>query len=694
MGTEEKTFTEMPESEQNRLLQKLAGQLRPMLGEIGEVFVKPSPPDNLRPGFFGILFEHGAQVILFAEYVEQAVRSAHRDRETPSPHIFRGDDLYVSRLRAAGKGRRVLGSDSLRLADLRDDIGEAFQGYYGAEAKRPEFRIKLQAMGLFKSEVNRAEAMLYFASKQDDECTLNDDIVPMLSKLVEQLIRSALGLAIISDHELRSVASYLAAKLPQSFDDYVMPQTLAAIYAYVREVVPLPLPNPPIPRVTGCEDEELKKRLESIHSATNVEVVRAVGGSLKGAPVYSLRITTQGHRIGSSTQYPAIAKLSTIGEARAEADGLHRMQRYYSHIGKMLPPPLEVYLIKDGARPKLDATDWLQTSCVSVTPDLEGRPLSEIIAQHWSSPTMRVERFSALLSQAKEFVAAIQRQPLYLLADEVNGASAFDRKHDVTANDAPQNRLIDFFCRASAVEKRRYQLMIDGVALGALDLLLTVKGCKACTLVNPLAWLRLLLDDSTMVKWKHYPDRASRIVLIHGDFHTGNLFYTTGSDQLVVLDYDRVGGGPAEEDCARLEASFVASVFGLPDFYREDNWKRYAPNALSLLAGCHPYRIEMLETNPFARDLAETLATIRPSSDISPFYAASVVIGCLIQLKTTYTKRRNNEHSLVSRHGLEGQRGRTLALWLYAGLMLTHLIDVASEPTSWDAPWPSALPTK
>ena len=84
--TADSPFENLPETEQNRLLRKIAAQLRPMLGEIGEVLVSVRKSDNRKPGFIGLLFRHSAnKAILFAEPIDQVTRLKRRTSETKTP---------------------------------------------------------------------------------------------------------------------------------------------------------------------------------------------------------------------------------------------------------------------------------------------------------------------------------------------------------------------------------------------------------------------------------------------------------------------------------------------------------------------------------------------------------------------------------------------------------------------------------
>lgn len=688
--TSETPFEAMPLDEQNRLLRKLADLLRPMLGEIGEVLVKEST--GKKPGFIGLLFELGNnKAIVFAEYVDETSRKEHRNKpknenEPETVHVFEVNAKYIEELISAGKKGRTKGfetTDGLKLTDLGNGLTELFRGCYGEDVDDKDFKIKLLVKPLEKD--NKIQSMLYFAVKAGDELQHDQELILLFSKLVEQLVRNALGLAAISDHELRSTVGYLTNLIPQSFNDYVMPQTLAAIYAYVREVVPVTLGATPTPIVDGVEGD-IKNKLTSIHKAHHIHVNRAIGGSLKGASVYSLNITTHATDGGSTTTtYPAIAKFSTISEARAEADGLRRMQRYFSRVGKMLPPPLEVYLLKntEGAYP-FETGNWQDAPCISVTPDLEGSVLSEKIAEHWVSPTRRVERFSGYLKQARHFVDEIQCQPF---DGPIKSDDSADNPEERSL-ESPEQRLIEFI---NSEKPQRFKLLIEGLNFPANPHLNLKCADRECKVVNPVVWLKQILDRTSDLKWKTHPKRMRKTVLAHGDFHTGNLFYSTDGDHLTVLDYDRVAGEHPEEDFARLDASFVAFVFGLSDFKVKANWEKYALPALSLVAGCHPFNVQELEKNIFTRDLAETLGVIRPARPCS-FFAASVVKALLIQLKTTYTKKiAENEYELAKEAELKQNQGRNAATWLYLALMLTHLVEDSGDMDDWE-PFASALP--
>lgn len=710
----ETPFEQLLETEQNRLLATLAQQIRPMLGEIGEVVIKEK--NGRRPGFVGLLFGHGAEkTIVFAEYVDETARKKWRsEHRSVGKHVFSRSDPYIAEIIKAGlkdSGSGLGASDALLLSAVANTENSAvaiFQGCYGEEAKRNEFKIKLLGKPL-KKENCQIHSMLYFAVKEGDEWHALKDLIDQLSKLVEQLIRNALGLAAISNQELRGAVSYLTDRLPQSFNDYVRPQVLAAIYAYVREVVPSAMPAPEGANIGGTtavtttgahekpvvepEDAALASDLKSIHTARLIRVNRAVGGSLKDAPVFSLTITTKAAHEGGSTTYPAIAKFSTLAEARDEADGLRRMQRYYSSIGKMLPPPLQVYLIAaaNGRFPFEEEKwngRWTELPCISVTPDLEGVVLSEKIAEHWASPTRRVERFGGYLQPARAFVEKIQQQPLEL-------SSATDGSSATSATEGPQRYLADFFSaiRDSEKDKERYNLLATGLYFPDGKVLrFNIAGHGDVSVVNPAAWIGEMLNNANSVPWKPHPSRKPRPVLTHGDFHTGNLFFSTVGEHLTVLDYDRVGPGAPEEDLARLEASFVAFVFALADFSKPEHWNAYAPPSLALLAGCHPFPVQVLEQNAFARDLRETLNVIRPAKPC-PFYAALVIKALIIQLKTTCTTRdADGKAVLASEETLNAGQGRNAATWLYLAMLLGQLVEAKGAPVEWRDPFQSALP--
>ena len=202
-----------------------------------------------------------------------------------------------------------------------------------------------------------------------------------------------------------------------------------------------------------------------------------------------------------------------------------------------------------------------------------------------------------------------------------------------------------------------------------------------------------MLAADAFTGWKRdLPKRKPASVLIHGDFHTGNLFLSRKDDQLIVLDYDRVGSGPPEEDYARLDASFVSFVFALRDFRDGDNWQQFAPDALALAAGLPPKTVVTLERNSFARDLAEVLEVIRPDG-LSQFFCASVAKALLIQLKTSCTKWSSGRYVLADEKVLQENQGRNGATWLYLAFMLSRLLEPKAENETTEAwnPFDSAL---
>jgi hypothetical protein len=693
-------FHSLSEEDQNRLLSALAHQIRPMLGEIGEVLVKADNSGN-KPGFIGLLFGHGAdKAIVFAEYVDETTRKKWRaEQPIGGKHVFDTSKLYIAEIIKAGTkdiGGGLGASDGLSAIDLSDDdtrVVAIFKGCYGEDAEKPDFKIKLLGKRLSKPKDDVTLSMIYFAVKDGDEFKPNEELIEQLAKLIEQLVRNALGLAAISNQELRGVASYLTELLPQSFNDYVRPQVLAAIYAYVREVVPVDTSGKTAHKPSiEPTDAPCAEKLKCIHTASSIRVTRAVGGSLKGASVYALTITTGLAHEGGSTSYSAIAKFSTLAEARDEADGLRRMQRYYSSIGKMLPAPLQVFLIV-GADGKYSfevegkSGQWTEVPCISVTPDLEGVVLSEKITDYWPSPTRRVERFSGYLNQAKSFVDKIQQQPL-----ELANLTSADSSNVTNHTEEPKQQLLDFFTKMSDREKERYTQLASGLAFPEHECL-ALKGVSdgECKLVNPAAWIRKMLSPSTTVEWVSHSARSKRSVLTHGDFHTGNLFFSSVGDHLTVLDYDRVGPGTPEEDLARLEASFVTFVFGLPDFCCGGRWNEYALPSLALLSGCHPFPVQLLEQNAFARDLLESLHIIRPAKPC-PFYTASVIKALLIQLKTTFTKWDESGVKLVKADEIIANHGRNAATWLYLGMLLGKLVKTDGTPSEWENPFDAILP--
>ncbi len=706
----EADFHSLDLRKQNELLQMVASLLRPAIGEIGEVVVKEKEftVDGVtvkkKPGFLGLLFRHSnGQVVAFAEFVHEEDRKKYREQmPIAASHVLADNLPFVSPIvQAASKSSSSsLGdSDSLKLAEMNDaELTKIFRIAYGAEADGAEFKIKLLAKTLHSDSANSWESLLYFAVKDDGHgLSISPDLLDSLARLVEQLVRNALGLAGISDQRLRSAVGHLLSKLPQNFNDYIYPQTLAAIYAYVREVVPLPLAasgSEPckVPSVSGCsansDGTELANRLKALHHAKEVQVNRAVGGSLKGASVYSLTVKTMTHASDEETSYPAIAKFSTIKEARDESEGLRKLQRYYSRIGKMLPPPLEVYLERDATTgiANLDKNDWLKTPCISLTPDLEGAVLSEKITEHWASPTRRVERFSGYLAQAQKFISEIQDQPI---------------EHSSPAGSADEScisALTEFFdgklgIKQNKAEKERYELLTTSLNFPAAAWLKVTPSGSEFVVPNPIHWIGKMLAAEAFTGWKKdLPKRKPASVLIHGDFHTGNLFLSRDSDQLTVLDYDRVGSGPPEEDYARLDASFVSFVFALRDFRDGGNWQQFAPDALALAAGLHPKTVVTLERNSFARDLAEVLEVIRPDG-LSQFFCASVAKALLIQLKTSCTKWNSGCYVLADEKVLQENQGRNGATWLYLAFMLSRLLEPKAESETTEAwnPFDSAL---
>ena len=701
-------FLSLDETKQNELLRMVASLLRPAIGEIGEAVVKAETfkvnqaDVTKKPGFLGLIFQHGDKVIVFAEYVDEADRKAYRrDHTSAAAHVFSARLPYVDAIVGAAKKSTTQGlsvSNALEVSDVNHKdllVKEIFRVAYGSEVDAESFKIKLSAKSL-NSFDGSPVSLLYFAMKDGQEFKIDSDVLESLARLVEQLVRNALGLAGISDQRLRSTVGCLLSKLPQNFNDYVYPQTLAAIYAYVREVVPLPLAGSSCatPTVSGhsADDEgnDLADRLKSLHHAKEVQVNRAVGGSLKGASVYSLTVKTATHGSNEETSYPAIAKFSTIKEARDESEGLRKLQRYYSRIGKMLPPPLEVFLELNASShvAKLDENDWLKTPCISLTPDLEGAVLSEKIAEHWASPTRRVARFSGYLAQAKNFITEIQDQPIeHSSSGGSTGESYFAGLTDFIAG-----------IKTSAREKSRYELLMNSLNFpGAAWLQVSTSAVPVTKFLvpNPIHWIGKMLAADAFAGWKNdLPKRKQASVLIHGDFHTGNLFLSRDSDQLTVLDYDRVGSGPPEEDFARLDASFVSFVFALPDFRDGENWDQFAPDALALAAGLHPKTVVTLERNSFARDLAEVLDVIRPDG-LSQYFRASVVKGLLIQLKTSCTKwdKEGNCYVLANADTLRENQGRNGATWLYLAFMLEPLLEPkpkGEDGESWN-PFASAI---
>jgi len=705
----ETPFEQLAESEQNSLLATLAKQIRPMLGEIGEVVI--TEHNNKRSGFIGLVFRHGTdKAVVFAEYADEPTRKKWRSEHySVGKHVFSISDPYISEIIKAGTKTlddRMGASDALSLMNVSNECNsaaETFVGCYGEEAEQPNFKIKLLGKPLKKVN-GQTDSMLYFAFKEGDDINGVTGLIDQLSKLVEQLIRNALGLAAISNQKLRGAVSYLTYQLPQSFNDYVRPQVLAAIYAYVREIVPCAMPAPDgelastdkatptsLLPVVNPSDSELAIPLKSIQTASLIQINREVDGSLKGASVLSLSITTKAAHEGGTTTYPAIAKFSTLAEARNEADGLRRMQRYYSSIGKMLPPSLEVYLIADseGKLPfEKKGWDgrWTELACISVTPDLEGAVLSEKIAEHWASPTRRVERFSGYLQSARTFVEKIQQQPFECSMTPTGSGAA------TPAREEPKNYLVDFFSESKSV-RQRFDLLAAGFNFPEGKVLkIKMADCGEISVVNPAAWIGEMLKDSSLVQWKQQPSRERKQVWTHGDFHTGNLFLSTVGEHLTVLDYDRVSPGGMEEDLARLEGSFAAFVFALPDLNQADNWVAYAPPSLALLAGCHPSAFHLLQQNIFARDLLETLNVIRPAKPC-PFYTALVIKALLIQLKTYCTTREiEGKVALLDEDKLKANQSRNAATWLYLGMLLGQLVETKDTPVDWTKPFNSGLP--
>jgi hypothetical protein len=717
MGTEA-DFHTLELNEQNQLLQMVAALLRPAIGEIGEVVVKEKEfvVDGVKvkkkPGFLGLLFRHAdEQVIAFAEFVHEDDRKKYREQmPIAASHVLAKNlPFVVPIVEAAGKSSsNSLGdSDSLKLVEMNDaELTRIFRIAYGVEADGADFKIKLLAKTLHTNSANQWESLLYFAVKDDGHgLSISSDLLDSLARLVEQLVRNALGLAGISDQRLRSTVGHLLSKLSQKFNDYIYPQTLAAIYAYVREVVPLPLTPSDTepckaPLVSGCGENfdgaKLANRMKALHHAKEVKVNRAVGGSLKGASVYSLTVKTVTHGSDEETSYPAIAKFSTIKEARDESEGLRKLQRYYSRIGKMLPPPLEVYLERNPTTgiAELDRKDWLKTPCISLTPDLEGAVLSEKITEHWASPTRRVERFSGFLSQAQKFISEIQAQPIeHTTAD--GGVEEYSSR-----------TLVEFFTgkhgiKQNPAEKHRYQVLTTSLGFPPsawLRVKISADSVSELVVPNPIRWIGMMLSDDEFRGWgKDLVKRKSASVLVHGDFHTGNLFLSRDTDQLTVLDYDRVGSGPPEEDFARLDASFVSFVFALRDFRDGINWQQFAPDALALAAGLHPKTVVTLERNSFARDLVEVLEVIRPDG-LSQFFCASVAKALLIQLKTSCTKWNEGRYVLADEKVLRDNQGRNGATWLYLAFMLSRLLEPmgtneTAEPEPW-MPFDSAIKKK
>ncbi len=705
-------FLSLDEAKQNELLRLVASLLRPTIGEIGEVVIKEDSFQvggnsvTKKPGFLGLIFQHADKVIAFAEYVDEADRKAYRKEHAHvALHVLPASLPYVNAIVEAAKksGTQKLGlSDSIKASEVNHTdlkVTEIFRVAYGAEVDAADFKIKLFAKRLLSDTAGAPVSLLYYAVKDGQELSIKPEVLESLARLVEQLVRNALWLAGISDQRLRSTVRHLLSKLPENFNDYVYPQTLAAIYAYVREVVPLPLAASGTTRSetplvsghgSGCKGARIKSKLKALHHAERVDIIRAVGGSLKGASVYSLRVTVRagGNELSS---YPAIAKFSTIKEAREEAEGLRKMQRYYSRIGNRLPPPLEVYLVRRGRKgvAALNNHDWLKTPCISLTPDLEGAVLSEKITKHWASPTRRVERFSGYLTQAQKFITEIQDQPIeHSAADgeaEESSIKAltefFDGKLGIKQNDA---------------EKKRYEVLTGSLNFPSaawLEVSTSAAPVTKFAVPNPIHWVGKMLAADAITGWKKdLPKRKPASVLIHGDFHTGNLFLSRDSDQLTVLDYDRVGSGPPEEDFARLDASFVSFVFALRDFRESGNWNEFAPDALALAAGLHPKMVVTLERNSFARDLAEVLEVIRPDG-LSQFFCASVAKALLIQLKTSCTKWQSGGYVLAEEKVLRENQGRNGATWLYLAFMLSRLLEPKGENETAEAwnPFDSAL---
>ena len=704
----ETPFEKLSEDEQNHLLRKLANLFRPILGEIGGMMVKehkiPGEPSTKKPGYIGLLFDHHSsdKVIVFAEYVDQKTSKQMRNREKndkkENNHIINKSNLVdalweTAESQSSAPEGAFLPTEPFLLTQINDnDVRNAFYAIYGESAHHENFKITLLARSLKTKPEDNHHAVLYFAFAETDEITATGDMVEALCKFAEHIIRSALILATVGDPELHSVVGYLTAKLPQSsFNDYFIHQTLAAIYAYVREVVPITLDDAsPEDFHVNWEDDDEVDKLKSIHKASRIDVNRRVGGSLKGAKVFSLTITTTAKN-NESTKYPAIAKFSTVKEAREEADGLRKMQRYYSRIGKMLPPPLEVYLLtekedtRSGSRriPVIDKNgDWLDTPCISVTPDLEGSILAEKIAVSWVLPTRRVERFTGFLEQARTFIREIQLQPFILSGEGgANSSTGTHRPHDL---------LIEFFTNElkSPAQKDRYSGLLDAFKSNFPNSSWLKHESIEAKLVNPHVWLSKMIEPGGLIAWQKYHQRPKRFVLKHGDFHAGNLFYTSEGDNLVVLDYDRVGGGLPEEDLACLDASFVSAVFGLSDFDLPVNWKEFAPDSIALLSWMHSSTTKCLNTNPFARDLLETLSILRPGT-ICPFYAASVVRALVGQLRACCVpwNHQKEKYESVDAATLNKLRGRNAAAWLYMAMMLSHLVvmpDDSSAPEDFD----------
>lgn len=691
MNTKDIPFSERSEKDQNDQLARVAYLLRPMLGEIGEALIIDDGAK--KAGFIGLLCPHTTdKVILFAEFIDEEARISYRTSVKPhevAPHVrpITDTDLYVRALTVAAGKPGLQQSNPLSLVALPIDVQRVFE-VLKSKGTPSSGNIIVQTLRLgMNSDETGLKSAVFLLFREDSTFLLKEQQTCALQGLIGQLIRNAIGLAGISDLELCPAATYLLASIPGTFNDYAVPQSLAAIYASVREVVPAPLPTgeePVLRPSVAWHDAALSEQMKCIHTAQRIAVKRPVGGSLKGASVYSIEVHSHEVHGTPAPSYPAIAKFSTVREARAEANGLRLMQRYYSKIGKHLPPPLQVYLCTDDkGKPTIDPKegDWLSAECISVTPDLEGHVLSEKIMKHWGSPTRRVERFTGYLKQARHFIDEIQKPPLELVTFPKSHAAPSSTNN---AFKEPKDHLLDWFANLSSQEKDRFSMVTKALLIsndihGGVQVV-DVKEDVQC--VNPIWWINEMLKATPGIKWCKHDAREARRVLTHGDFHTGNLFFSHADEHLTVLDYDHVGVGDPESDLALLETSFATFVFDLKDFRVTANWEQFAPTTLALLAECHPFSTDALHKQAFARDLSETLSVLRPEN-WCPFYVASLVRSLANQVKATYTKwdKPTKSYKLVETASLTSQ-GRNAAALLYMAFLLTHLVEPANNTIS------------
>lgn len=350
--------------------------------------------------------------------------------------------------------------------------------------------------------------------------------------------------------------------------------------------------------------------------------------------------------------YFAVIKCCDLIKAKKEISGKNIILKYFSKIGKSVPPYNEYESLITNKQKIL------------LSPRVCGDTLTTETQKNWMDDSVnRVDLFIEIFSEAKNFLLNIKDSRKNFF----NSADLFYSKYLDTNDDAVRRYdktvpLLENYIDADSQLIESHNFEID--------------------IINPLYLLETRNEGNLRIKKDKI--ESEKFTYIHGDFHTGNIMVSikpekskVGFDKyklrdLFVLDYDYIGTGCKFFDLAQLETSFILDVSLCDAFVSQElEWKTYFSPALRVL--CNSGEISSIHNNRFAWDLFRVIDFLRGTINQNeiPIFKTCLFIEMLriftSKCRSFYAKNENPPSSLIKTG------------FSYLGLLLKDLVVVTNS---------------